>query len=169
MEAACSTIHLAKGVYHENPSSMRDRGHADPQPVALHASYLSPADHAVRVYFGKSPELLGPEDIRTYQLYLTNERKLASGSIHVAISALRFLYTVTLKRDWNVRDLLPLFKKPQNLPVILSHEEVVVSIWMALNDWLHFRGWRQLRWVSGIGLNRCRQLAGPKPAAEPER
>jgi hypothetical protein len=46
------------------------------------------------VYFGKSPELLGPEDIRTYQLYLTNERKLATGSIHLAISALRFLYTV---------------------------------------------------------------------------
>jgi integrase/recombinase XerD len=76
------------------------------------------------VYFGKSPELLGPEDIRTYQLYLTNERKLATGSIHLAIAALRFLYTVTLKRDWNVKDLLPLPKKPQQLPVILSREEV---------------------------------------------
>jgi hypothetical protein len=28
-------------------------------------------------YFNKSPEQLGPEDIRTYQVYLTNERKLA--------------------------------------------------------------------------------------------
>src|SRR5262245_34392219 len=77
------------------------------------------------VYFGKSPALLGPEDIRTYQLYLTNERKLATGSIHLAISALRFLYTVTLKREWNVKDLLPLPKKPQKLPVVLSPEEVV--------------------------------------------
>jgi integrase/recombinase XerD len=77
------------------------------------------------VYFDKSPALLGPEDIRTYQLYLTNERKLATASIHLAISALRFLYTVTLKREWNVKDLLPLPKKPQKLPVVLSPEEVV--------------------------------------------
>ena len=28
-------------------------------------------------YFNKSPDLLGPEDIRTYQVFLTNEKKLA--------------------------------------------------------------------------------------------
>jgi hypothetical protein len=56
---------------------------------------------------------------------LTNERKLATGSIHLAISALRVLYTATLKREWNVKDFLPLPKKPQRLPVVLSPEEVV--------------------------------------------
>ena len=40
-------------------------------------------------HFNKSPELLGPEQIRAYQVYLTNERKLATGSILIAISALR--------------------------------------------------------------------------------
>src|SRR4029077_10742856 len=48
-------------------------------------------------HFNKSPELLGPEQIRTYQVYLTNERKLATSSILIAIAALRFLYKVTLK------------------------------------------------------------------------
>jgi hypothetical protein len=43
-------------------------------------------------YFGKSPELLGPEEIRAYQIYLTNEKKLATSSILIAVSALRFLY-----------------------------------------------------------------------------
>ena len=28
-------------------------------------------------HFSKSPELLGPEQIRAYQIHLTNERKLA--------------------------------------------------------------------------------------------
>ena len=28
-------------------------------------------------HFNKSPEALGPEDIRSYQVYLTNEKKLA--------------------------------------------------------------------------------------------
>ena len=43
-------------------------------------------------YFNRSPEQLGPEEIRTYQVYLTKEKKLATGSILIAISALRFLY-----------------------------------------------------------------------------
>ena len=38
-------------------------------------------------HFNKSPEELGPEDIRAYQVYLTNERKLATSSILIAVSA----------------------------------------------------------------------------------
>jgi integrase/recombinase XerD len=45
-------------------------------------------------YFHKSPDALEPEHIRTYQIYLTNEKKLATSSIHLAIGALRFLYKV---------------------------------------------------------------------------
>jgi integrase/recombinase XerD len=58
-------------------------------------------------HFGKSPEVLGPEEIRSYQIYLTNERKLATGSILIAISALRFLHKVTLHRDWCLEDIIP--------------------------------------------------------------
>jgi integrase/recombinase XerD len=76
-------------------------------------------------YFQKSPEVLGPEHIRAYQLYLTNEKKLSTGSIIVAISALRFLYRVTLKKDWSFADFIPAPKVPKKLPVILSPEEVV--------------------------------------------
>ena len=76
-------------------------------------------------YFNKSPDLLGPEDIRTYQVYLTNERKLAPGSIVIAVSALRFLYKVSLKRDWSLQDMIPAPKKPQKLPEVLSPEEVL--------------------------------------------
>ncbi|ESZ03177.1 hypothetical protein X735_33230 [Mesorhizobium sp. L2C085B000] len=75
-------------------------------------------------HFGKSPDLLGREDIRTYQVYLANEKKLSPGSIHTAIAALRFLYNVTLDRDWVPEEVLPLAKKPQRLPIILSPEEV---------------------------------------------
>ena len=76
-------------------------------------------------YFQKSPELLGPEQIRAYQVYLTNEKKLSTGSIIVAISALRFLYRVTLKKNWSFDDLIPAPKVPKKLPIILSPEEVV--------------------------------------------
>ena len=76
-------------------------------------------------HFNKSPELLGPEQIRTYQVYLTNEKKLATSSILIAISALRFLYRVTLKKSWAIDDVIPAPKKPQRLPIILSPEEVI--------------------------------------------
>jgi integrase/recombinase XerD len=76
-------------------------------------------------YFNQSPEQLGPEDIRTYQVYLTKEKKVATGSILIAISALRFLYKVTLKKEWTFADIIPAPKKPQTLPVVLSPEEVL--------------------------------------------
>lgn len=76
-------------------------------------------------YFGQSPEQLGPDEIRTYQVYLTNEKKLAPGSILIAVAALRFLYKVSLKKDWSVEDVIPAPKKPQTLPIVLSPEEVL--------------------------------------------
>src|SRR6185312_15422106 len=76
-------------------------------------------------HFNKSPEILGPEEIRAYQVYLTNEKKLAPSSILTAVGALRFLYKVSLKKDWTLEDVIPALKKPQTLPVILSPEEVL--------------------------------------------
>src|SRR6266542_2102275 len=77
------------------------------------------------LHFGKTPDQLGPEDIRSYQVYLTNEKKLAPGSILIAVAALRFLYKVTLHNDWSVEDIIPAPKKPQKLPIVLSPEEVL--------------------------------------------
>ena len=76
-------------------------------------------------YFGRSPERLGPEEIRAYQVYLATERRLATGSLLVAVAALRFLYRVTLRRRWPIDDVIPAPKKPQSLPVVLSPQEVV--------------------------------------------
>jgi integrase/recombinase XerD len=76
-------------------------------------------------YFNKSPEALGPEEIRTYQIYLTNAKKLATSSLLIVISALRFLYNVSLKKGWNLDDAIPAPKKPQILPVVMSPEQVL--------------------------------------------
>jgi len=86
------------------------------------AAYLQQIALLAR-YYHQSPEALGPQEIQAYQLYLTNERKLAPGSLCTIAAALRFLYHVTLKRDW-ARDDIPIPKKPLKLPVVLSPEEV---------------------------------------------
>lgn len=75
-------------------------------------------------HFARSPEELGPAEIRAYQVYLTDERKLAPASVCMVSGALRFLYHVTLKREWVERDI-PIPKKPFKLPVILSSEEIM--------------------------------------------
>jgi len=75
-------------------------------------------------HFRKSPEQLGPAEIRAYQLYLANDRHLAASSIIVAVAALRFLYTVTLKRPWIVEDDIPTGRQAKKLPVVLSQDEV---------------------------------------------
>jgi integrase/recombinase XerD len=88
------------------------------------ATYVQQVSMFAR-HFNKSPEILGPEEIRSYQVYLTNERKLAPSSIIIAVAALRFLYKITLHRDWNLEEVIPTPKKPQKLPIVLTQEEVL--------------------------------------------
>jgi site-specific recombinase XerD len=76
-------------------------------------------------HFRKSPSDLSPDDIRSYQVYLTNEKRLAPGSIVIAVSAIRFFYKVTLKKDWTFDEVIPACKVPHKLPEILSPEEVL--------------------------------------------
>ena len=49
-------------------------------------------------YFGKSPDKLGPNELRTYQAYLLRERKLTPGTVVNRVAALRFFFVKTLKR-----------------------------------------------------------------------
>ena len=76
-------------------------------------------------YFHKSPDFLGAEEVRRYQLYLLNEKKLAAHTVQVRMSALRFFYWKTLKRRDIYFDDLPLPKTPKRLPTVLSPEEIV--------------------------------------------
>jgi integrase/recombinase XerD len=109
-------------------TSLRQRMTEDMQirnlSIRSQTSYKQQVSRFAR-YFNKSPELLGPEEIRAYLVYLTNERKLAPSSILIAVAALRFLYKVTLKKDWNFDEVIPALKKPQTLPIVLSPEEVL--------------------------------------------
>ena len=85
-------------------------------------SYLQQVSSFAK-YFQRSPELLGPDDVRAYRVHITTERKLAPGSLSIIAAALRFLYKVTLRCEW-VDAEIPLPKAPFKLPVILSREEV---------------------------------------------
>ena len=66
-------------------------------------------------HFGKSPDKLGPDDLRGYQAYLLQERKLSVGTVIARVAALRFFFVRTLKRH-EFRQDLPYPKKQRRLP-----------------------------------------------------
>jgi integrase/recombinase XerD len=74
-------------------------------------------------HLGRSPEQLGSEEIRAYQLHLL-EQGTSWSLFNQTVCALRFLYRVTLGR---VEDMpvIPYGKKPKRLPSVLSQDEVL--------------------------------------------
>jgi site-specific recombinase XerD len=73
-------------------------------------------------YCDRQPGELTFEDVRQYQLHLT-QSGLAPASVNGAMVALRFFFRVTLKRPEAI-DYIPIVRQPQRLPVILTPAEV---------------------------------------------
>ena len=73
-------------------------------------------------YFGLSPDQLGPEHIRDFQLHLLQQH-LSWGLFNQIVCALRFLYAVTLQRP-GIVVMIPYGKKPRTQPVVLAVDEV---------------------------------------------
>ena len=78
-------------------------------------------------HFGKSPDQLGPNELRSYQAYLLQERKVTPGTAVNCVAALRFFFIKTLKRH-QFREFLPYPKDRRRLPTVLSREEVSALI-----------------------------------------
>lgn len=74
-------------------------------------------------HFNQSPELLGENEIREYLHYCIMEKHLSEGTVNYTYSALKFFYTKTLGRGWNVEKLTRV-KEGRRLPVVLSQSEV---------------------------------------------
>jgi site-specific recombinase XerD len=74
-------------------------------------------------HFNKPPDQLGPEEIRSWQLYLLKQKRVKLSTYIQAVCALRFFYRNTLNRRIEI-DRIPLPRYEKKLPVILSKAEV---------------------------------------------
>jgi integrase/recombinase XerD len=83
-------------------------------------------------HFHQPPDKLGPEQIRQYQSYLFQTKKLTTATVSQYVSALRFLYVKTLRRHF-LSEYIPFPKSPRRLPIVLSPEEVTQLINSAAN------------------------------------
>jgi len=84
--------------------------------------YLDCATRFVK-YYMKPPDKLSLSDIKNYLYHLKDEKHVSGGAINKYISALRFLFKITLMKDWDTSQL-PYFKKKRHLPVVLNKEEI---------------------------------------------
>lgn len=106
-------------------------------------------------YFRKSPDKLGPEEIRRYQLYLLNVRKLAWSTLVQRTGALKFFFTRTLKQPWFAQEVAkPKVRRP--LPTVLSREEVTALLDATLN--LKHRALLATLYATGLRCEEAQQL-----------
>src|SRR5216684_542227 len=107
-------------------------------------------------HFHTSPDRLGTEHIRTYQLHLLHTHVSESVFIQT-VCALRFFYETTLGRPWMV-DYIPYPKKPKTLPVILSRDEVKALL--LAPRYLKHRAILATLYATGVRVSELCQLQG---------
>src|SRR5258708_21056118 len=100
---------------------LEDLGIRNYAPTTVACYIRSVAEFAQ--HFNKPPDQLGPEEIRSWQLFLLREKRVKLSTYIQAVCALRFFYQNTLHRRIEI-DRIPLPRYEKKLPVILSKTEV---------------------------------------------
>jgi len=88
------------------------------------ASYVRCVSGLARFYH-RAPDRVTDEELKAYLLYLLREKKLAVGSLIVAVSGLRFFFGQVLHRPTQaIEQALPRMKKPVLRPKVYSVQEL---------------------------------------------
>ena len=103
-------------------------------------------------YFGKSPEILGAEQVREYLLHLINGKKDSSNTIEVYRAAFKFLYVRVLKQAW-FEEAIPAPKKRRKLPTVLTAQDIT----HILDGTINFKHWMIMATFYATAL-RCDEL-----------
>ena len=75
------------------------------------------------IFLGRSPDTATPEELRLFQLHLT-ETRVRPPTINATVTALRFFFKVTVDRP-DATKLLTFVAEPRKIPVVLTPAEVV--------------------------------------------
>jgi site-specific recombinase XerD len=115
------------GAKEDDMGQFRERFERDMQIRGFRPNTIAKYVQCVRSlvkHFRRPPDDLTLEDINNFQLYLTKERKVAWSTYNVYVVAIRFFFSTTLKKDWNITSI-PYQKTRRRLPEILSAAELL--------------------------------------------
>jgi integrase/recombinase XerD len=115
-------------------------------------------------HFHTSPEHLGPEHVRTYQLYLVQQKPVAWATFKQTVWALRFFSQTTLGVPWMI-EYIPHPRGQHKLPTVLSRAAVAALLTAPRN--LQPRA--MLATLYGAGLRVSALCALQVPAIESPR
>jgi integrase/recombinase XerD len=120
---------MASHCTHQPVSALRERMIEDMSVRGIGAKTRHDYVRHVRTFsgfLGRSPDTATAEEVRRFQLHQT-ETGVGAPSIHSAVSALRFLFTVTLDRP-DLARRLTVVRQPRKLPLVLSAAEVALLL-----------------------------------------
>jgi site-specific recombinase XerD len=83
--------------------------------------YVGAAERFAK-YYGRSPDQLGPEQIREFFIHLLDQKSSAN-TVQLYRSALKFLYVKTLRRKWFEGEVATI-RQRLKLPTVLSADEI---------------------------------------------
>ena len=106
-------------------------------------------------YHGRSPAEMGEADVRSFLLYLLDERRLSHETYRQGLAALKFLYRVTLGRPLEVESI-PRPRKRRRLPNVLSGTEVEALF--AAFDSLKYRSVTLATYAAGLRIGEAVRL-----------
>jgi site-specific recombinase XerD len=109
-------------------------------------------------YFRRSPNRLGPSEIRQYQVYLVEKKKASWARLNQTVCALRFLYRVCLDKKWMIEHI-PFPKQEKKLPLVLSQKEM--SRLLGALDNLKHRTLLMTLYATGLRLSELTSLQIP--------
>ncbi len=107
------------GKYYDMMSNeLRIRGYSK----KTHETYLRCMRDFIKFHM-KSPAELDLADIKAYQIYLVNDKKVSYTVFNQSVCAIRFFYRNVTPKEWDIKHI-PFQKKRKRLPDVLSVQEV---------------------------------------------
>lgn len=99
-------------------------------------------------FLGRSPDTATPDDLRAYQLHLT-ETGVTPSTFNARIMALRFLFGTTCKKA-EMHEHMQFRRQPRRLPVVLSLEDISEILAAAPGPGLKYRAALSISYGAGL-------------------
>ena len=100
------------------------RRNYSPETIRAYLQHVA----AFAQHFHRPPDQLRTNDIRQYQLFLIQRKKVAWSTYNQIVAALRFFYAKIVKRPFVLSEI-PYTRRPQRLPRVYARNRIHRAIW----------------------------------------
>lgn len=107
-------------------------------------------------FLDRSPDTATPDDLRAYQLHMTNSNVTPS-TYNARIVALRFFFSMTCGRE-EMKRYMQFRREPRKLPIVLSVEEVSELLAAAPGPGLKYRAALSIGYGAGLRASEVTHL-----------